>query len=427
MLVWGLVGVILYEGVVRCVEIVACARGTQSQYTECEGTKPRLMLIIGCLGLLVNIGYAVILAWGGAEVKHAHSHGGGGDDDHHHGHSHSHGGAAAAAASSSHGHSHHGGGGSCGGGEENNEDDHEAASTIKCCEPTKEELACEKEECEHEHIAAQKKKDTTGYNNNTYASIDSGDTTAVSVVSLKTTPNLKEDNDDCEKIKKENEGGKKCGKEKDDADATTTKKNAADKSISDTLFGSDANMNIRGAAIHALGDCLQSVGVIIAAGVIWGGCGVEGDAHSYYNIADPACSLLFGFITLWTTKSLFVEIFEILMERAPRGIHVSCIKKKLEHYPAIVEVKDIFIWSISNDRTALGAHCVVSKDATTDQIFDTLDRARVLCTQLGFCMSAIEVLREGDESAAKYKTLSAASPTKHGHDHGHSHNHGHSH
>jgi ABC-type nickel/cobalt efflux system permease component RcnA len=90
------------------ITIVACARGTQSQYTECEATEPRLMLIVGCLGLVVNIGYAVILAWGGAEVKHAHSHGDGDDHGHSHGGSHGHGShhSKKSASSSTHGHSH---------------------------------------------------------------------------------------------------------------------------------------------------------------------------------------------------------------------------------------------------------------------------------------------------------------------------------
>lgn len=166
------------------------------------------------------------------------------------------------------------------------------------------------------------------------------------------------------------------------------------------------NMNIQGAAMHALGDCLQSVGVIIAAAIIWVACGTDGDPTSFYNAADPLCSLLFAVITLWTTKSLFVEVFGILMERAPRGVHVSCIKRKFEHYPIVTEVKGIFVWSITNDRTALGAHLVVSKDATTDAIFKTLETAKILCIQLGFSMSAIEVMREGDESTIKFKSVS---------------------
>jgi cation diffusion facilitator family transporter len=55
ILVWVLVGAIVYEGVVRLINVVHCARGTESQYTECEGIDARIMLIVGCGGLVINI------------------------------------------------------------------------------------------------------------------------------------------------------------------------------------------------------------------------------------------------------------------------------------------------------------------------------------------------------------------------------------
>jgi ammonium transporter Rh len=420
MLVWALVGAITYGAIVRMITIVACARGTQSQYTECEATEPRLMLIVGCLGLVVNIGYAVILAWGGAEVKHAHSHGDGDDHGHSHGGSHGHGShhSKKSASSSTHGHSHdhHGhshddgdheeNGGGCDGG---HDDDH-GLDKVKCCEPSKEELECKDTKCDHTGLKIKKGVSSP---------------TSPEDHSLKTL-HFEDDHDHGH-----SHGNGACGghheHDHDDHDhhdhghSHSHGSPAAaehdhhghshnhndhhdddDDDDKDSDSGHNVNLNIKGAAMHAIGDCLQSIGVIIAAGIIWAGCGVGGDPTSYYNIADPACSLLFAVITLWTTKGLFVEVFGILMERAPRGVHVSCIKRKFEHFEIVVEVKDIFIWSITNDRTALGAHIVMCRQASSDEIFKTLDKIRDLCTQLGFSVSAVEVLRDGDESAENF-------------------------
>lgn len=461
MLVWGLVGVIIYEAIMRLITIVQCAQGTQDQYTECEGTEPRLMLIVGCLGLVVNIGYAIILAWGGAEVKHAHSHGGDGDDDDH-GHSHGggHGHGKKAAHSSHHGHSHdhddHGHSHDHG----DHHDDHEEEESfekVKCCEPSKEELACNDRKCDHSGLKNGKLKAPQKFN-----LLDS----PASQASLQTIPKFPselenhhghshgagggcDDHDDhghshgdhhhdhddhdhdhdhdhghshshgspsalaeagsaCDHDHDHDHHGHSHGGHDDHDDHHGHSHDHGGHHGDDGGHHDEeddhhnVNLNIKGAAVHALGDCLQSIGVIIAAGIIWGGCGVGGNPHSYYNVADPACSLLFAVITLWTTKSLFVEVFGILMERAPRGVHVSCIKRKLEHFDVVVEVKDIFIWSITNDRTALGAHVVMCREATADEIFKTLDKIRTMCTALGFSVSAVEVLREGSDSAENF-------------------------
>lgn len=71
-------------------------------------------------------------------------------------------------------------------------------------------------------------------------------------------------------------------------------------------------MNVRAALIHVLGDCLQALGVVLAALVMY--CGnyvthhTHSSAHSYYNLADPLLSLLFGVITIFTTKRLIRDV-----------------------------------------------------------------------------------------------------------------------
>jgi zinc transporter 2 len=152
-------------------------------------------------------------------------------------------------------------------------------------------------------------------------------------------------------------------------------------------------MNVRGAALHALGDALNSIAVIIAAVIIWVGAGSDGDPRSYFNLADPICSLLFAVMTLWTTKGLFVEVFGILMERAPKGMHTTCIRQKLEHLRGVLEVQGAHIWCISNDRKAISAHLVVPYESTPDELFALLQAAKELASDHGFTVSTFELVR----------------------------------
>lgn len=66
------------------------------------------------------------------------------------------------------------------------------------------------------------------------------------------------------------------------------------------------DINLRAAFIHVLGDLVQSVGVLIASGIIW--------YKENWRIADPICTLLFSFIVMISTIFISRDILRILME-----------------------------------------------------------------------------------------------------------------
>jgi zinc transporter 2 len=315
ILVWVLVGAIVYEGVVRLINVVHCARGTESQYTECEGIDARIMLIVGCTGLVINILTGAILWYGGAEVQHAHSHG----DDHGH-----------------------------------IEDEAEAVKSpvtgallpTKCCAPSPHERDCR--EPGHVHVGSSRGE---GYGTVETARDHHG----------------------------HSHGGKK---------------------------ETERNLNIRGAAMHALGDCLQSVGVIAASIVIWVGAGREPRARDWYNIADPIASLFFAALTMWVTRSIFVDVMRMLMESVPRGTHSQCVRSKLEHLPKVVAVADVLMWSVSTGCKAIAARLVADADTTGKETQALLAEARSVCRALGFQVVTIEIelISEAEASASSAST-----------------------
>lgn len=66
------------------------------------------------------------------------------------------------------------------------------------------------------------------------------------------------------------------------------------------------DINLRAAFIHVIGDLVQSVGVLIASGIIW--------YRDDWRIADPICTLFFSAIVAVSTIFISRDIFRILME-----------------------------------------------------------------------------------------------------------------
>eukprot|EP01064_Diplonema_japonicum_P018578 TRINITY_DN27282_c0_g1_i1.p1 TRINITY_DN27282_c0_g1~~TRINITY_DN27282_c0_g1_i1.p1 ORF type:complete len:481 (+),score=111.26 TRINITY_DN27282_c0_g1_i1:93-1445(+) len=165
-----------------------------------------------------------------------------------------------------------------------------------------------------------------------------------------------------------------------------------------------ANVNVQSAYLHALGDCINSIGVIIAALIIWwGNTSLTGNAvsvSSWYNLADPCASLLFGVITLWTTVALTKDILEVLMEGVPTGVNYHTVLKGLERIPNVLEVHDLHIWSLTTDKLSLSVHLVGDTQQHSIQI---LQDAQHFCRDLprSITHTTIQIDPKGECCAAR--------------------------
>lgn len=115
--------------------------------------------------------------------------------------------------------------------------------------------------------------------------------------------------------------------------------------------GKDANLNMRGAWLHILGDTLGSVAVIIAALMIWA---------FQWIWADPVASILMCLLILRSAWHLASDAASILMEHAPRDIDVNEVRSELLALPDVVDVHCLHIWTIATGFRAVSAHVVLS-------------------------------------------------------------------
>ena len=139
--------------------------------------------------------------------------------------------------------------------------------------------------------------------------------------------------------------------------------------------GDTKHINIRAAAIHVLGDLLQSIGVLISSVLIK--CfGPE------FKIADPICTLVFAVIVVVTTFTVLRDTLAILLEGAPPGLKYDVVATDLAsigdvvstHLSSLsaliiilfarqVSVHSLHIWSLTADIPVLSVHLTTKQDA----------------------------------------------------------------
>ena len=127
------------------------------------------------------------------------------------------------------------------------------------------------------------------------------------------------------------------------------------------------NVNIRAALIHVIGDILQSIGVIIAAIIIYFIPGTE--------LADPICTFIFSIIVVFTTVPIMKDCMRVLVEGTPYSVNTDKLYKNLMNLPGVHKVHDLHVWSLSVGKLALSVHL------ESDTPLISLNKATRLCRE----------------------------------------------
>jgi cobalt-zinc-cadmium efflux system protein len=124
--------------------------------------------------------------------------------------------------------------------------------------------------------------------------------------------------------------------------------------------GNHANLNMRSAWLHVLGDLLGSAVAIVAAGVIM---------LTGWMPIDPLLSIFVAVIVLKSAWQIVKSSGHILLEGTPAGMDLAAIKADLEEsVPEISNAHHIHAWSITAEHHLLTLHVhpcvgVASRDA----------------------------------------------------------------
>jgi len=142
------------------------------------------------------------------------------------------------------------------------------------------------------------------------------------------------------------------------------------------------NLNVKGAFLHVLGDMLSSIGVIVAALLIY---------FFGLTVADPVISFAISVIILYGAYRIIKQSVYILLEFAPGEIDLGRVIAEMKKVPGVVEVHDVHVWTLGSGIYALSAHVEVEDQPVSACSCILRDLERVLKERFEISHSTIQI------------------------------------
>ncbi|XP_040455299.1 zinc transporter 3 [Falco naumanni] len=148
--------------------------------------------------------------------------------------------------------------------------------------------------------------------------------------------------------------------------------------------------SVRAAFVHVVGDLLQSVGVLVAATIIY--------FKPQCKIADPISTLFFSVFVLGSTFTILRDVFRVLMEGTPRGLDFDVVKEALLRVSGVKGVHDLHLWALTLSHHAVSVHVAAETSADPEMVLQ--EATTQLQSRFGFASCTVQVERYREEMAA---------------------------
>lgn len=146
--------------------------------------------------------------------------------------------------------------------------------------------------------------------------------------------------------------------------------------------GDQQNLNMRGAALHVVGDLLGSVAAIVAAIVI---------LSTGWMPIDPILSVVVAMLILRSAWKLVRRSAHILLEGTPEWLDIADIQAKIiSTVPDVSGIHHVHVWCQTPQNLMLTMH-VVLDESVADVTAVVRSVKQILRTEFGINHSTIEV------------------------------------
>ncbi len=146
--------------------------------------------------------------------------------------------------------------------------------------------------------------------------------------------------------------------------------------------GDQENLNMRGAALHVLGDLLGSVAAITAAVII---------LYTGWMPIDPILSIGVAMLIFRSAWHLVKRSGHILLEGAPEWLNVDEMQSKIiASNPIVKEIHHVHVWGLTPQHPMLTMH-VALKEIQSDATATIRSVKELLKKEYGINHSTIEV------------------------------------
>lgn len=133
--------------------------------------------------------------------------------------------------------------------------------------------------------------------------------------------------------------------------------------------GASESLNVRGAYLEVIADAVGSVGVIVAAAVMWA---------TGWGWVDPVIGAAIGLFILPRAWQLGREATRVLVQAAPVGVDLPAITAGLTAIDGVRDVHDLHVWTLTSEMEVLTAHVEIAAGADSQAV---LDGARTLLAE----------------------------------------------
>ena len=144
--------------------------------------------------------------------------------------------------------------------------------------------------------------------------------------------------------------------------------------------GAAESINVRGAYFEVLGDTLSSIGVIVAALVIW--------STGWYHI-DSIIAVAVGLFILPRAARLGRDALRILLQHAPVGVSVDAVEKELRALDGVKEVHDLHVWTLTSGMDVATVHLGIAGAADPAQVL--ADAQQILAERFGIEHATVQI------------------------------------
>lgn len=127
--------------------------------------------------------------------------------------------------------------------------------------------------------------------------------------------------------------------------------------------GKESSMNMKSAYLEVWSDMLGSIGVILAAVIIY---------YTSWKSADSVIAVLIGLWVLPRTFILLKESINILLEGVPKEIDLNKLKESMYKIKGVLDIHELHVWAISSDKISLTAHVVIEPSYDCEDVSNTL-------------------------------------------------------
>ncbi|XP_063775934.1 calcium/manganese antiporter SLC30A10-like [Pseudophryne corroboree] len=157
-----------------------------------------------------------------------------------------------------------------------------------------------------------------------------------------------------------------CNRKADALSRSWEQENEAGDSLNeedpDLEDGKDENdkkadsLNIRGVLLHALGDALGSVVVVVAAVIFYVKPLPKDAPCNWQCYIDPSLTVVMVAIILFSAYPLIRETATILLQMVPKGVSVGDIGQKIAQVPGVRSIHEIHIWELASGKNIATLH-----------------------------------------------------------------------